>query len=209
MSAVPVSVWLWAGYAVLLAAVAWLLERLAERAHRRTHGYELAGFRYHPDYDHWICPEGATLQRDLRRSLPHRLHYRAPAATCGRCHRRPDCTDSPDGRTLEWDLAAWLETQTGRFHRGLSLGLLGIAGVLLGVQAAAHPSPAVLVVLLPLLALTAAAALRLAHALRAQSSAEKLPATETLVPLLQAGRKESSSALGPYTEGTGTSFSRR
>jgi hypothetical protein len=209
MSAVPLSVWLWAGYALLLAAVAWLLERLAARAHRRTHAYELAGFRYHPDYDHWVCPEGTTLQRDLQRSLPHRLHYRAPAARCQRCHRRPDCTDSPGGRTLEWDLAAWLETQTGRFHRGLSLGLLGIAAVLLGVQAAVHPVPAALAVLLPLLALTAAAGVRLAHSLRAQPPAENLSAPPAAVPLLQAVRKGSSSALGPYTDGTGTSFSRR
>lgn len=157
--------WLMDGYALLLAAIAFLLEALARHAHRRTQHYELAGFRYHATLDFWICPEGENLHRHPS-SDPFRRRYRAPAATCNRCTRKPDCTDSDEGRQLEWSLANWLETHTGRFHRGLSLALLVLASAFLLAAAALDHRPPMLVLLGGQLTLTAAAIGRLASDLK-------------------------------------------
>lgn len=138
---VPIEVLLVAGYALFLLMVAAILERLALHSHRRAEQYELAGFKFHAEFDRWECPEGQSLHRnevDLRRRI---VRYRAPAHACNRCRMKPQCTDSETGREIERSMDSWLRSEIGRFHRGISLALLLLAALLLAIEAARYPQP--------------------------------------------------------------------
>jgi hypothetical protein len=122
-----------AGYAVLLLAIAFGIERMARRTHARARSYESAGFTYHPALDAWQCPSGAHLPQ-VGIEFEQRLAlYRAPAATCNRCPLKSGCTDSDQGRELTRALDPWLESEIGRFHRGLSLVLLVLAALIASI----------------------------------------------------------------------------
>ena len=135
----PIEMLLACGYAVFLVAVAALLEKVAKHAQRRSEQYELAGFRYHAGSDVWECPEGSHLVRVETDDLRRAVRYRAPARHCNGCHKKGDCTDSDQGREIEQRLDLWLQTGLNRFHRGLSLTLLVLAGLLLVVETLRYP----------------------------------------------------------------------
>jgi hypothetical protein len=44
------------------------------------------------------------------------------------------CTESEEGREIEHHPDSWLESEIARFHRGISLALLFLAGLLLVVE---------------------------------------------------------------------------
>ena len=131
---VHTDVWLGAVYAVFLVAVAAILERLALHSHRFSKQLELAGFTYQAVHDRWQCPQGHYLERDPARRHFHILAYRAPAQVCRACHCREDCTDSEDGRRIEHRPDSWVQSELRRFHRGLSLVLLLLAGLILAAE---------------------------------------------------------------------------
>jgi hypothetical protein len=135
----PIEVLLACGYAVFLVAIAAVLEKVAKHAQRRTEQYELAGFRYHPGFDRWECPVGNHLVRVETDDALRIVRYRAPAKHCNACHKKSDCTDSDQGREIENRLDLWLQTGLSRFHRGLSLTLLVLAGSLLLVETLRYP----------------------------------------------------------------------
>src|SRR5690348_12710483 len=120
MRTAPLEVLMATGYAVFLVTTAVVLDRLAKHARRRTDTLELAGFKYHPDLDHWECPTGKHL-------VPIHTHerrvarYRAPAHACNACRIKGDCTDSDQGREIEHRLDLWIRTGIDRFHKGISL----------------------------------------------------------------------------------------
>ena len=47
--------------------------------------------------------------------------YRAPASACAACPEKARCTPHEEGRQIYRPLAAWTETDVGRFHQWLSL----------------------------------------------------------------------------------------
>ncbi|MDE3067099.1 MAG: hypothetical protein KGJ60_06050 [Verrucomicrobiota bacterium] len=135
---VHVEVILAAGYALLLAGVAAVLEWLARHSHRRAEHYRNSGFVYHRKLDVWECPTGHHLTRvetDFERKI---ARYRAPAHKCNACHCKKDCTDSDTGRELESRLDAWVQSELRRFHRGVSLTLLLLAVVILAAEMFRH-----------------------------------------------------------------------
>jgi hypothetical protein len=149
----PIEVLLASGYAVFLLAVAAILEKVAKHSHRRAEQYELAGFRYQAGFDRWECPEGnhlAHIETDLQRRT---VRYRAAAHDCNACAKKRDCTDSDDGREIEQRLDSWLETGLSQFHRGLSLALVILAGLLLGVETVRYPEARAVKLLVALLLL--------------------------------------------------------
>jgi hypothetical protein len=157
----PIEVVLSSGYAVFLLAVAAILEKVAKHSHRRAEQYELAGFRYHAGFDRWECPEGNHLERiesDLERRM---VRYRAPAHYCNACAKKKDCTDSDDGREIEQRLDSWLQTGLSQFHRGLSLALVFLAGLLLAVEAVRYPEARAVKLLVALLLLVILSGARL------------------------------------------------
>jgi hypothetical protein len=146
-------VWLGGGYAAFLVMTAVVLELLSAHTHRRSLRYRTAGFHYDEDHDHWRCPEDQHLwphEFDAARRL---MRYRAKAHVCNACPRKPDCTDSDRGREITRPLDPWPHSEAGRFHRGLSLMLVGLALLILPVAAARNHRPAESVFLLVLLSL--------------------------------------------------------
>ena len=135
----PAEVLLSSAYAVFLLAMAAILEQLAKYSRRRTDQYELAGFRYDSGFDRWECPAGNHLVRVESDPRGRMARYRAPAHHCNGCSRKEDCTDSETGREIEHHLDLWLQTGLRQFHRGLSLTLVILAGLLLVIEAARYP----------------------------------------------------------------------
>lgn len=138
---VPVEVWLAAAYALFLMMVAAVLERLAMRAHQRSEEYQVAGFKFHADFDRWECPTGQLLHRSDIDYGGRVTRYKAPAHACNVCRIKPECTDSENGREIERHMDSWLSTEVGRFHRGISLALLLLAALLLIIEAARYRQP--------------------------------------------------------------------
>jgi hypothetical protein len=126
------------GYAGLLVISALLLEWLSAHTHRRSLRYRTAGFTYDDAHDHWKCPEDQHLwphEFDAERRL---VRYRAKAHVCNGCSRKSACTDSDRGREVVRPLDPWPHSEAGRFHRAISLMLVGLALLVLVVEAARH-----------------------------------------------------------------------
>lgn len=150
-----------AGYCALLLVAALLLEWLSAHTHRRSLRYRTAGFTYDEQQDHWECPEGQHLwphDFDHERRL---VRYRAKAHICNGCPLKDACTDSDQGRELIRPLDPWPHSEAGRFHRGLSLMLIGLVLLILVIESARHHRPEEAALLLALLATGAVTALRL------------------------------------------------
>jgi hypothetical protein len=167
MSAPHPEVYLAAGYAVFLIACAGALEWLSAHTHRRALRFRTAGFAYDEHLDAWECPEGQPLwphEFDHERRL---VRYRAKAHVCNGCPRKEACTDSDRGREIVRPLDPWPHSEAGRFHRVLSLIIVGLAALVLIVESVRHHAPGEAALLLALLAVTGLVARWLARDIRA------------------------------------------
>ncbi len=122
------------GYAGFLVAISGIFELIARHIHRRSERSTTAGFIYHRELDAWECPDGKTLQREFTDPQFKIIRYRAPAHHCNSCVFKFRCTDSSSGRVIEHKLESWMESGLYRFHRGLSVALLLLAGMILGIE---------------------------------------------------------------------------
>lgn len=160
MSGVDVEVFLAGGYAVfLVAAASGLL--MGRASHGRAHRYRTAGFRFHPGLDAWECPEGEHLRRvdiDHERRI---VWYRGRAHVCNACPAKDGCTDSSLGREIAQPMDPWPHSDVGHFHRGLSVVLVALAGLILCVEALRNHAPMDLLALALPAAITAIAGPRL------------------------------------------------
>jgi len=130
--------WLATGYVLLLLIIAAGLEWMGRHSHQRSHRYHTAGFRFRKHADHWECPTGARLERAEIDSELRVIRYRAPAHTCNACAIKSHCTDSDSGRQIAVSLDPWLRSAVGRFHRGMSLTLLVLAGLIVLIELIRH-----------------------------------------------------------------------
>src|SRR5215510_12758306 len=121
-------------YAVFLLVVALSLEFVARHTHHRSMQMRIAGFRYHRHLDVWECPAGQQLKPVTAGDARRPVRYRAPAHICNKCSIKHLCTNSDEGREIEHYPEAWLQSELARFHRGISLALLFLAGLLLAVE---------------------------------------------------------------------------
>lgn len=169
----PMEVLLSSAYVMFLLIIAAVLEALTKHSQRRADQYELAGFRYHPGLDRWECPEGNHLVHVDSDPLRRTVRYRALARHCNGCKRKGDCTDSDSGREIEHHLDLWLQTGLRQFHRGLSLTLIVLAGLLLVIEAARHLERNCVTLLAILFFAVALFGLRLLSPLRANEAAPK------------------------------------
>ncbi len=161
MSGIHAEVLLAVGYVIFLLLVAGGMELLARHSHRRSEQSHVTGFKYNRQFDVWECPTGQRLRRtefDRERRI---LRYRAPSHICNSCSVKGKCTDSDDGREIEHRLDSWLESEIRRFHRGISLALLLLAGLILAVEIVRYNRPKELLVLLSLLSPISAVGVRL------------------------------------------------
>ena len=118
------------GYAIVVLAGARLMERLARVHFERARRYGENGFDYDADADHYHCPEGERLALHLVDRQERVAVYRAPASACAGCPKKARCTPHDEGRRIYRPLAAWTETDVGRFHQRLSLLTAASAAVL-------------------------------------------------------------------------------
>jgi hypothetical protein len=122
------------GYALLLIVIAAGMEWMGRHSHRRADQYHTGGFRFYGHADHWECPNGARLERAEIDNELRVIRYRAPAHTCNGCPIKTHCTDSNTGREISVSLDPWLSSAIGRFHRGISLALLVVAGLIMTIE---------------------------------------------------------------------------
>jgi hypothetical protein len=170
-------VFLAVGYAVFLLGVAVGLDLLARHSHARSERYRTAGFAYHPAHDAWICPEDQLLVRsevDHERRL---IRYRGRPQICNHCPAKTECTDSEEGREVVRAVDPWPHSEAGRFHRGISLAVVLIAGLILTAEAFRNNAPLELAILGATLVMVALMAWHLHSAFRATPA--NFPAPQT------------------------------
>jgi len=138
------------GYAVVLLAVAAALDAMAQHTARRSERFRTAGFRYLPQHDAWTCSQDAMLWPMEYDQDHHLIRYRAKASVCNSCHAKPGCTSSTSGREVTRAVLPWPHSEAGRFHRGMSMVLVGCAAALLVAALASYREPGTLVLLVPL-----------------------------------------------------------
>ena len=112
---------------ILLWAGGWALEHLARAHFRRAERYAHHGFSYDAELDRYECPQGELLTLDTFDDRNKLAIYRAPAASCNECVLKAFCTPHDEGRRVYRSLAAFHETDVGRFHRRLSLTIIAVA----------------------------------------------------------------------------------
>jgi hypothetical protein len=121
--------WLILGYVVVILVGARLAEALAQVHFNRAWRFAEAGFEYDAAGDHYSCPQGERLALHVLQSDSRLAVYSAPASSCNGCSFKGTCSPHDDERQLYRPLAAWTETDIGRFHRRLSMVMIGIGAV--------------------------------------------------------------------------------
>jgi hypothetical protein len=158
VTVVPLEVLVFTGYACGLLLAACALDRLARHSHARSDRYRTAGFRYHQEHDAWVCPQDQMLWPTGYDERAKLMRYRAKPSVCNSCPVKGSCTSSPHGREITREIEPWPQSEAARFHRGLVLVLIGLAGLLLLVALVRHHQPAALgVVAAPLISSVALA----------------------------------------------------
>jgi hypothetical protein len=127
---VDLEVWLLLAYAMAVLAGSRLTEAVARTHFAGAHRYAEHGFHYDEDADHYNCPHGERLSLHVIDPDERVAVYRAPAASCASCPSKANCTPHDEGRHIYRPLAAWAETDVGRFHQWLSLFMAGSAAAL-------------------------------------------------------------------------------
>jgi hypothetical protein len=130
MKGIHIEVILAASYAFFLLIVALILEWAAHNTHIRAKLYRHRGFRFHQHLDVWECPAGEHLHRRETDHVRRLVRYRARAEKCNSCALKVHCTDSDEGREVVHSAEDWMDTEVGRFHRGISLVLLSLGALI-------------------------------------------------------------------------------
>lgn len=115
------------GYVLILWMGGGVLEFLARAHFHRAQRYAHTGFAYDTTLDRYECPQGELLTLHTLDDRNKLAIYKAPATTCNDCVLKTFCTPHNDGRHVYRNLAEFHETDIGRFHRWLSLIILGVA----------------------------------------------------------------------------------
>ncbi len=142
-----IGTWLVAGYALLLAAVAWGFDLMAKRVSHRAAGWRTGRFVYHPDHDAWQCPEDQWLWPTSFDPTNRVMRYRAKPIVCNSCPVKSDCTTSDHGREISRQVDPWPFSEAGRFHRGIACAVMGLAFVMPLAQTIGNHGAADLLVL--------------------------------------------------------------
>ncbi len=140
------SVWLVAGYALALLAIAWSFDAMARRASARAARWRTAQFLYRPDHDAWVCPQDHWLWPTSFDPKHRVMRYRALPLVCNSCPVKPTCTTSHHGREISREVDPWPHSDAGRFHRGIACAVAGFGVVIpLATSLARHSVADVLI----------------------------------------------------------------
>lgn len=163
MSPPAASVWLMAGYALALVAVAWGFDMMARRASMRAARWRTGLFTYHADHDAWQCPQDQWLWPTSFDPQSRVMRYRAKPSVCNSCPVKSTCTTSDHGREISRDIDPWPYSEAGQFHRGIACAIAGLALVMVLAMMLAEHNAADIVVLLVTAMVVVAAGLPLAR----------------------------------------------
>lgn len=119
-----------AGYAIVLLAVGWGFDRMAERTSQRSTNLQTGNFTYLESHDAWKCPEDQLLWPTSYDPDNRVMRYRAQPSVCNACPVKETCTVTPHGREVTRQLDPWPHSDSGRFHRGIALAVV-IMGLIL------------------------------------------------------------------------------
>ncbi|MCV7194304.1 hypothetical protein [Mycolicibacterium brumae] len=158
MTDVDVAVWLVAGYALLLVAIAWGFDAMAKRASSHASRWQSGEFSYHADHDAWRCPQDQWLWPTSFDPGNRVMRYRAKPTVCNACPVKSTCTTSAHGREMSRQVDEWPHSEAGRFHRGIACVIAGLGMLLIVGQGIAKHTPGDLMVLGAALLITLAAA---------------------------------------------------
>jgi hypothetical protein len=114
-------------YVFVLWVGGWNLKFLARAHFHRAQRYAHHGFAYDAELDRYECPQGELLTLHTLDDRNKLAIYKAPASSCNECVLKAFCTPHDEGRHVYRSLAEFHETDVGRFHRWLSLIVLGVA----------------------------------------------------------------------------------
>lgn len=146
MAAPATSVWLVAGYAVVLAVIAWGFDAMAQRVSRVANRWRTGRFVYRADHDAWICPQDQWLWPSSFDPQHRVMRYRALPVVCNSCPVKSTCTTSEHGREVVREVDPWPYSDAGRFHRGIACFVAGLGIVMpLAMLVEQHSAIAVLV----------------------------------------------------------------
>jgi hypothetical protein len=95
------------------------------------------------------------------------VRYRGRPQICNYCLAKAECTDSDEGREVVRAMDPWPHSEAGRFHRGISLAVAVIAGLILAAEAVRNHASLELAVLGMVFAAVMLAAWHLHAAFRA------------------------------------------
>ena len=163
MTPPSIAVWLMAGYALALVAVAWGFDMMARRTSFRAAQWRTGNFSYHPDHDAWLCPQDQWLWPTSFDPNNRVMRYRAKPSVCNSCPVKSSCTTSAHGRELTREVDPWPYSEAGQFHRGISCAVAGLALVMLVAMAFSKHGGGDLLVLGITAAVTVAAGVPLAR----------------------------------------------
>ncbi|WP_394214098.1 hypothetical protein [Brachybacterium vulturis] len=127
MSAIELTAWLSAGYAVVLLLCAYGIDLLARRAHTANDEQQTQGFVFHEDHDAWLCPEDQWLWPQSFDPDNRVMRYRGKPSVCNACPVKDSCTSSDDGRELGRTVDSWPSSESARFHRGIACSVTVLA----------------------------------------------------------------------------------
>lgn len=140
------SVWLIAGYSLMLLAVGWCFDAMARHASARAAAWRTGQFSYRSDHDAWVCPQDQWLWPTSFDPKHRVMRYRALPVVCNSCPAKAGCTTSDHGREISREVDPWPHSEAGRFHRGIACSVAGFGIVLpLATMIANHSLSEVLV----------------------------------------------------------------
>lgn len=116
-----VTVLLVSGYACTLLLVAWGFDRMGQRSAEKAATWRTGNFVYHEGQDAWRCHQDEWLYPASFDPDKRVIRYVGQHAICGRCPIKDDCSPSPGPRELTRAVDPWPHSESGRFHRGISL----------------------------------------------------------------------------------------
>ena len=132
MSAIELTAWLSAAYAMVLLLCAYGIDLLARRAHTANDEQQTQGFVFHEDHDAWLCPEDQWLWPQSFDPDNRVMRYRGKPSVCNACPVKDSCTSSDDGRELGRTVDSWPSSESARFHRGIACSVTVLAVALAG-----------------------------------------------------------------------------
>jgi hypothetical protein len=115
------------GYLLVLWVGGRAMESLARAHFHRARRIAHRGFTYDPTLDRYECPQGELLTLHTFDDRDKLAIYKAPASSCNECPLRTFCTPHDEGRRVYRSLTEFHETDVGRFHRRLSMVVLGVS----------------------------------------------------------------------------------